>query len=172
MPSRTSFRPDIAQRRAHRRTRLEASVKALLIIIAMPMAAYATAYKCEIDGEVIYSQSPCQEAAQELNIAPRFQSGGDVSEDGLRPGERAWIEQIRRKEQSEQSERITRERDARMQRKKEQSGSRDNAYWCDEHKTRLKEYQNKRRSGCTVKLCDEYDAAISESQRDIKRYCK
>ncbi|MFN2348660.1 MAG: DUF4124 domain-containing protein [Thioalkalivibrio sp.] len=77
------------------------TIKSFLLLIALTVSttAHAQVYRCEVNGQTVFSQAPCAPDAETIQTAPPRRS---TAPRGLRPGERDALRQ--------QSNRVERER--------------------------------------------------------------
>lgn len=95
---------------------LRVSIATILFLVSAPLAA--AAYKCEVDGKVTFSDRPCGENQQEVEVRTHQPSGPTWDYEGARDDQRRHIEGARLERQVARSEarirQLQRQRDAEM----------------------------------------------------------
>ena len=73
----------------------------VLISLVGSITATAEIYKCEVDGNIIFSDKRCDSDAERVEVEPTTGSESYSTGSGLRPGEKAMYERLRLEDKQE-----------------------------------------------------------------------
>lgn len=75
----------------------------LFVALATPAFSYGAVYQCKIDGQTVFSDRPCGDDAQKIEVrAPRVQDGSSMANEGVQ-------DFLRERDQKQRVERIDRD---------------------------------------------------------------
>lgn len=127
----------------------------LACAVALPLQAQVYRWVDE-GGEVHFSDRPPGPGSEPLAVQPNVSGSG-----GLRPGERQWLERIRRRE-------AERRRPAPVQAAPPSAADQRR---CARYRLRLQEQRAERRQGCRASRCPAIDRRIGYYRDLLAREC-